>query len=572
MEVIYLFENSIKKEDAVAFFRFSVISPMLNSPKGQIDATAKKLAQTEFNDLVNQRMVTFHYRTIYTYYMNYKKHGFEGLKPKRYKNKGKHPSVPDQYIKDILNLKEELPSRSARKIITMLELAKKIEDDSLQVRTVNRILNHYGYTTKSLKNSSRVYQKHEKNQINKMWQSDVMSAFYIPDKNGKKRICYLIGFIDDHSRRVTHAQFYFDATLTRLEDSLKKAVIKFGAPDALYVDNGKIYISNDFKLICARLGIIVKYSKPYQPSGKGKVEKFWQYVQSSFLTEIRNNKVSSIIELNDLFAAWLKTEYNDKLHSSLGTTPTERWMSSLKSGRRLRYFSPVQLDQAFMHFAERTVSKYGVISFNGNQYAIDGRLVNKKIAIRYNPFHLDSVHIYYQDKYYGLARIIDLKEEKHKSVAGIEEDPVVDSAISREYLKNIKSNYQDYLKKQLNSPLEEKVKLQAKAEDSEEKTAAEVDTAGRIVPDEKVQALKRQEFVDIISTALGIKNLSYAEKGKLYELWQTFKEFNRELLIDIVDDIRDKTPDFNDNFLYYLAQIKNIYLEKSKEDLNYDRY
>jgi hypothetical protein len=141
-----------------------------------------------------------------------------------------------------------------------------------------------------------------------------------------------------------------------------------------------------------------------------------------------------------------------------------------------------------------------------------------------------------------------------------------------EYLKNIKSNYQDYLKKKLNSPLEEKVKLQAKTEESEEKTAAEVDTSGHIVPNEKVQALKRQEFVDIISTALGIKNLSYAEKGKLYELWQTFKEFNRELLIDIVDDIRDKTPDFNDNFLYYLAQIKNIYLEKSKEDLNYDRY
>ena len=85
MEVICLFNNQIKKEDAVAFFRFSVISPMLNAPKGHINATARKLAKTEFNDVVNQKMVTFHYRTIYTYYMNYKKHGFDGLKPKRYK-------------------------------------------------------------------------------------------------------------------------------------------------------------------------------------------------------------------------------------------------------------------------------------------------------------------------------------------------------------------------------------------------------------------------------------------------------------------------------------------------------
>lgn len=560
-----MFNDKVKKEDAVAFFRFSVISPMLNAPKGHIDATAKKLAKTEFNDIVNQKMVTFHYRTIYTYYMNYKKHGFEGLKPKRYKNKGSHPSVPDEYIKHILELKEELPSRSAKKIITMLELAGKIEKDSLHVRTVNRILKHYGYTTIDLKNSSRVYGKHEKSRINAMWQSDVMSAFYLPDENGKQRICYLIGFIDDHSRKILHAQFYFDSTLSRLEDCLKKAVIKFGAPDTLYLDNGKIYISNDFKLICARLGIVVKYGKAYHPQGRGKIEKFWQYVQNSFLTEIRNNKVGSIVELNDLFSAWLKTEYHDKTHSSLGATPNERWDKSLKAGTRLRYYSPVQIDQAFLHFAERTVNKYGVISFDGNEYAIDGSLVNKRIAVRYDPFHLDTVHVYYQDKYYGLARVIDLKKEKHKSVAGIEEDPVVDSTISKQYLENIKSNYQDYLKEQLNTPLDKEIELQAKLDNPTEKTTDTVDDTKHIVPDEKTQALKRQEFVDIISIALGIKTLSYAEKGKLYELWQIFKEFNKDLLINIVDDIKEKTPDFNDNFLYYLAQIKNIYLEKSKE-------
>lgn len=561
-----MFDGQIKKEDAVAFFRFSVIAPMLNAPKGQIDATARKLAKTEFNDVVNQKMLTFHYRTIYTYYINYKKYGFDGLKPKKYRNKNTHPSVPDEYIKSILELKEELPSRSALKIIRMLELAGRIEKGSLHVRTVNRILKHYGYTRKELKNSSRVYVKHEKKRINAMWQSDVMSAFYLPDKNGKKRICYLIGFIDDYSRRITHAQFYFDATLPRLEDCLRKAVIKFAAPDTLYVDNGQIYISNDFKLICARLGIVVKYSKPFHASGKGKVEKFWQYVQSSFLTEIRNKKVNSIIELNDLFSAWLKTEYHEKVHSSTGLTPLKRWENSLKSGASLRYFSPVQIDQAFLHYAERTVNKYGVIPFDGNEYAAPGTLVNKRISIRYNPFHLDTIHIYYQEKYYGLARVIDLKKEKHKSVARIEEDPAVDSTISRQYLDNIKSNYQEYLKKQLNTPLDQEINLQAKLNHLTESTTTENDGTKHIVPDEKTQAIKRKEFVEIISSALGIKTLSYAEKGKLYELWQTFKEFNKDLLISIVDDIKEKTPDFNDNFLYYLAQIKNIYLEKQEKN------
>ena len=237
----------------------------------------------------------------------------------------------------------------------------------------------------------------------------------------------------------------------------------------------------------------------------------------------------------------------------------------MKAGTRLRYYSPVQIDQAFLHFAERTVNKYGVISFDGNEYAIDGSLVNKRVAIRYNPFHLDTVHVYYQDKYYGLARIVDLKREKHKSVTGIEEDPIVDSTISRQYLDNIKSNYQDYLKEQLSTPLDQEIELHAKLNNSTGETTTKIDDTKHIVPDEKTQVLKRREFVEIISTALGIKTLSYAEKGKLYELWQTFKEFNKDLLINIVDDIKEKTPDFNDNFLYYLAQIKNIYLEKSKE-------
>lgn len=140
-----MFEGKIKREDAIAFFRYSVISPMLEAPKGQIDATAKKLAKTEFNDVVNKKMVTFHYRTIYRYYMNYKKYGFDGLKPKKYKNKETHPSVPDEMIKAILELKEELPIRSARKIVTMLELAGKVKKDSLHVRTVNRILKHYAW-------------------------------------------------------------------------------------------------------------------------------------------------------------------------------------------------------------------------------------------------------------------------------------------------------------------------------------------------------------------------------------------------------------------------------------------
>lgn len=146
-----------KHDDLIALFRLQVITPMLNAPEGQINSVAKQLSSQKFTDVLNQKIVTFSYSTIYRYYMNYKKYGFNGLKPKVYKNKGTNPSFPDEIIKALLKLKEELPSRSAYKIITMLELAKKIEKGSLNVRSVNRIFNNYDYTTKVLQNKTRVY-------------------------------------------------------------------------------------------------------------------------------------------------------------------------------------------------------------------------------------------------------------------------------------------------------------------------------------------------------------------------------------------------------------------------------
>ncbi|NLB42396.1 MAG: helix-turn-helix domain-containing protein, partial [Clostridiales bacterium] len=226
-------ELPIKREDAVAFFRFQVISEILNAEPGFIRATANRLAKQQFNDVVNKRMVTFSERTIFRYYTNYKKYGFDGLKPKVRCDKGTHPGIDSEIISDILALKKELPTRSAAKIITMLTLAGKMEDNSIHVRTVNRILYQYGYTKDTLSKDKRMYTKHEKDRISAMWQSDVMSAFYIPDGNNGSKMAYLIGMIDDHSRRDMHSEFYLDSTLPRLEDTIRKAVTKHGAPDSL---------------------------------------------------------------------------------------------------------------------------------------------------------------------------------------------------------------------------------------------------------------------------------------------------------------------------------------------------
>ncbi|MDO8685401.1 MAG: transposase, partial [Clostridiales bacterium] len=51
---------------------------------------------------------------------------------------------------------------------------------------------------------------------------------------------------------------------------------------------------------------------------KGKIERYWKTVQDSFIPEIKRQHIKSLSELNDLYFAWKKTEYENKLHSSIG--------------------------------------------------------------------------------------------------------------------------------------------------------------------------------------------------------------------------------------------------------------
>lgn len=546
----------INQEDAIAFFRYQVIAEILDAKPGTVTETIKELSKKKFNDVVNKKMVSFSERTLYYYYSNYQKHGFDGLKPKRRTDKGKHPSLKMELIQDILALKKELPSRSAVKILAMLTIAKPKGEISISVRTINRILYQYGYTRESLAASSRVYVKHEKEKINEMWQSDVMSAFYIPDGSGGKKMAYLIGIIDDHSRRIVHSEFYLDSTLPRLEDTLRKAVVKLGVPSSLYVDNGKIFVAGQFKLICARLGIRLIHSRPYMPAGKGKIEKFWDYVQNSFLTEIKNQPVNSLSELNDLYFAWKKVEYDDKYHTSIESTPIERWNKSLSSGTKLKYFSPVELEEIFLHSQERKVNKYGVVPFEGNTYEAPAELIGKTVVVRYNPFHLDNLHIYFDEKYFGVARVIDLKTTRHKDLNSVPEESGYDSEISKLYFKNIKSNYQKYLKEQASLCIDKSIS----GINSNEGDTIEPHPIN--TPTEPVYAIDRDKFINIVKVAINIDELTFQEKGKLNELWDTFKEFNEDILVSILDDLSHKANDFRRNFLYYIAQIRTNYIEQ----------
>jgi hypothetical protein len=177
-----------------------------------------------------------------------------------------------------------------------------------------------------------------------------------------------------------------------LEDCFRKAMLKFGKPDAVYVDNGKEFISRWMRIGCARLGIRHIAARPYSPESKGKIERFNGYADQ-FMREAALVKLENLSHLNQLYRAWLEEAYQHKGHSSLaGRTPMECFQ---RDEKRVKFAAPEECYDAFLHEETRTVDKAGCFSVSGVTYEAGVALIRKKVDVRFDPFDLSVVEVWH---------------------------------------------------------------------------------------------------------------------------------------------------------------------------------
>ena len=252
-------------------------------------------------------------------------------------------------------------------------------------------------TRKVLKLEGRVYPRYEHAHRNDCWQGDMTGGIWLPNPLDPKqtRQCFLHAFIDDHTRYVPHAEFYFRQTQTCLMDCFRKAVIASGTCSIAYWDNGPAYQSRQVSLMAARLGIQVVFATPYHPQGKGKVERFFGHLKTSFYPEARRANLQTLGELNDFFWGWLD-RYHDREHSELDATPRQRWEAEAESAR---WPEAGALAEAFLWEETRQVDRTGCVPLDGNDYPVPEHLVGQEVSLRFDPFDLSSVRVYHRGVY-----------------------------------------------------------------------------------------------------------------------------------------------------------------------------
>lgn len=383
---------SKKKAEAIAEERLKLISSLIEPglDKAMIIERKKEIAEK----------YSVSYRTLGRYLCAYQERGFEGLKPK-VPQKKEMSLLPPEYpelLEQAVILRRECPTRSVSDIIKILELEGRVKSGVLKRSTLQRHLQESGYSRRQMmmyQKTGKAARRFQKEHRCELWQSDVKYGPYLPiGEGGAKKQVYLCTFIDDATRYIVSAGFFSSQSVEMIESCLRQAVMRFGKPDILHLDNGKIYRSDWLKKACARLGIRIVHTKPYSPEAHGKVEAFNRRIDS-FLSEAALQKCETLDDLNRNLELWIDGYYHKSCHSSLGNISPATAFSM--DTRPLQFVSDQALREAFLHTEERLVDKTGCISFNGKQYEVGMKLMGRKVEVLYDPACTDQLEIHHKD-------------------------------------------------------------------------------------------------------------------------------------------------------------------------------
>ena len=216
-----------------------------------------------------------------------------------------------------------------------------------------------------------------------LWMSDVMHGPKVTDGR-RRRKTFLIAFIDDATRVLPFAAFAHAENTTAFLPVFKHAIVRRGLPMRLFVDNGANYRSQQLALVCAKLGIALIHARPYQPAGKGKIERFFRTLRAAWLRHLTPEATTSLDTLNRTLWAWVEGEYHQSPHRGLdGRTPLDQWALA---GHNVRYPDrSLDLDDLFLFEAKRRVMKDRTVSLHGRLYEVDAVLVGETVTLRYDP-------------------------------------------------------------------------------------------------------------------------------------------------------------------------------------------
>jgi transposase len=337
--------------------------------------------------------------------------------------------------------KKGLVSEKERALIVQLKEEKYADYNLLhfrdQLKRYHKITRSYEFIRKLLidcklhkiKKSRVAKRKHRQRfeacEAGLLVQRDTSIHLWVPSMGKHLK---LILDLDDHSRKIVGSYFSeHDDVLSNMLVSWE-TISTHGLPTSYYMDNNPIYnpirhqqskpkhysfyryrhIDQDtketlpqFKRALKELGIECIHSTPYQPQGKGKVERIFRFMQDRLVNEMATTKVKDIKGANKALEKWVNWYNHNHVHRITQMIPNERYL--LKNS--FRELKPgIELEKIFSLKYTRKVECDNTISFEGKTYQIKAkayRISYVRAQVEVSITMNNKLQIYYKNRCIG---------------------------------------------------------------------------------------------------------------------------------------------------------------------------
>ncbi len=388
--------------------RLRVMSAVEYAPGNSIRARIKQVAKRNFVDQQSGLVYRFTWRTISTWLYRFKKHGITALDRKTRADKNTYRKIQVNELAEAIH--EILPTLSHNKCghIPKMALYRQLLKHNYFLRSQLSQTSFYRIVRKNdLLNDEQTQKLRHSFAMqfaNELWQADTMYGPSIKQADGKWRKTFLIAFIDDASRVITHGEFFYRDNTENMIEAFKSALYKRGKPERLYFDNGSNYTSKEILQACVRLNIHLSHAPIRDGAAKGKIERFFRGFRDRFL--VQHIAFDSLDELNTLTWDWIENDYNSQHHTGIQMVPLDRFNLDRS---RIQFLTDDEVtEEVFFVEESRKVSKTNLFSINSQKYECPVDLREKKIQVRYDRSKRDRFIVYFADKRMGEASLLDL--------------------------------------------------------------------------------------------------------------------------------------------------------------------
>jgi transposase InsO family protein len=214
------------------------------------------------------------------------------------------------------------------------------------------------------------FRRWERERPMQLWQMDVMGGVLLDDGTELK----VVTGVDDHSRFCIAAGLVRRATSKAVCEVLAASLRRFGIPDEILTDNGKVFtgrfgpqpVEVMFDRICRENGISHRHTGVRSPTTTGKIERFHQSLRKEFLAD---RAFRSLKAAQAALDAWVSDYNTTRPHQALDmATPADRFRLEPTKEAAL-----VPVDSSEDHRGQwilRRVASNGIISIDNQVFSV----------------------------------------------------------------------------------------------------------------------------------------------------------------------------------------------------------